>query len=431
MRVVFYSYGTRGDAQPPVVLASALRDRGYAVRVAAPENLRSFVERAGVEYAPLFGNSQEILESEDGRKMLASGNVRAFTKQMGEIARRINVDLFRTAGAAAEDADAIVGGSLAHDISFTLAEKRGVPFVDLQTIPFETTGQYPCPFVFPRPLPFGFLNRLTYALYRKLAWDVNRETLNSFRSSLGLLPLRTSVIARAHEHGCPVLQLCSESVLPRPRDLAPNVAVTGYVRMPPSIRSRIGEAAPPPGLVDWLAKGPPPIYLGFGSMPVLDPAGLAKQALAVAHALDQRIIVSAGWTNLESVQHMEDSRVSFTGGIDHGWLLPQCAAAVHHGGAGTTAASLEAGVPTVVCSVFADQPFWGERCIRLGVGTHIPFAKLSAKTLEDALRRVLVESVRERARVLGEQLRKEDGTAAAAQALVARFEQKGVEQRAA
>lgn len=430
MRIVFYCYGTRGDTQPPAVLASGLGERGYAARVAAPENLRSFVEGAGVEYAPLFGSSQEILESEAGRTWLASGNVREFMKRMGEIASRINPDVFRTAAAAAEDADVIVGGSLQHDLAFTLAEKRGVPFVDIQTIPFETTREYPCPFVSAKRLPFGFLNRLTYALYRKLAWDVNRETLNSYRSSLGLPPLRTTVVTRAHEHGHPVLQLWSETVLPRPRDLAPNVAVTGYVRMPPWIRSRLGEAAPPPGLVDWLAKGPAPIYLGFGSMPVLDPAALAKQALAAAGALGQRIVLSAGWTNLESVRHMAGDRVFFTGGVDHGWLLPQCAAAVHHGGAGTTAASLEAGVPTVVCSVFADQPFWGEQCSRLGVGTYLPFAKLSAETLEAALRRVLVGDIRRRARALGERLRKEDGTATAVQALITRIEQKGVEPRA-
>ncbi|HVJ93248.1 MAG TPA: glycosyltransferase, partial [Labilithrix sp.] len=121
MRIVFFSYGTRGDAQPQVVLASALRERGYQVRVAAPENLRRLVEGAGVEYAPLSGNSQEILESEAGRRWLSSGNVRAFMKEMGKINARINPDIFKSAVAAASDADAIVGGTLTEDLSFTLA----------------------------------------------------------------------------------------------------------------------------------------------------------------------------------------------------------------------------------------------------------------------------------------------------------------------
>lgn len=421
MRVVFFSYGTRGDAQPQVVLASMLRERGYEVRVAAPENLRGFVEGAGVEYAPLFGSSQEILESEEGRKWLSSGNVRAFMKAIGKINARINPDVFRTALAAAEGADAIVGGTLMEDAAYTLAQKLNVPFVLAHTIPFETTGEYPSPLVTTARIPFAFLNRFTYALFRKLAWDVNRSTMNPFRESLGLQPLATTILAGAHEHGAPVLQLWSEQVLPRPADAASNLTTTGFVRMPPSVRQRLGEATPPAPLVEWLARGKPPVYLGFGSMPVLDPAAMAQEVLAVARELDVRVVLSAGWTDLSQVQSLAGDQLFFLRTVDHSWLLPQCVAAVHHGGAGTTAASLEAGVPTVVCSVFADQPFWGARVTRLGVGAHVPFAKLNRKTLAAALRTVLQDEVRRNASALGERLRAEDGTKAAVDALVQRI----------
>lgn len=421
MRVVFYSNGTRGDAQPQVVLASVLRERGYEVRVAAPENLRAFVEGAGVEYAPLACNSQEILESESGRRWLSSGNVRAFMKEIGEISARINPGVFASAALAAEGADAIVGGTLCEDLAFTLAQKRRLPFLLAHTIPFEATGEYPSPFVTTARLPFAFLNRLTFKLFRKLSWDTNRSTLNPYRESLGLEPRTTTLLAGAHEHDIPVLQLWSEHVLPRPADAAPQIENTGYIRMTATVRQHLGEAQPPDTLVEWLGRGPAPVYLGFGSMPVLDPLAMTKDVLAVADELDLRIVLSAGWTDLGAVQPLANERIVFIRSVDHGWLLPQCAAAVHHGGAGTTAASLEAGVPTVVCSVFADQPFWGARVTRLGVGAHVPFAKLNRRMLAEALRTAGRDDVRRRAAALGERLRAEDGTAAAADAIARHF----------
>ncbi len=418
MRIAFLSYGTRGDAQPQVVLASALSARGYRVRVAAPENLRRLVEDAGIEYAPLFGNSQEILESEAGRRWLSSGNVRAFMKEIGAISAKINPQIFESAVRATSDADAIVGGTLAEDLSFTLAQKRDVPFVLAHTIPFEVTGEYACPLVTTARLPFGFLNRLTYGLFRKLGWEVNRSTLNPFRESLGLAPLPTTILGGAHEHVDTILQLWSAHVVPHPADAAPARTTTGYVRMTPETRERLGEATPPAAFVDWLGRGPAPVYLGFGSMPVLDPEGMANAALAVATELDLRIVLSAGWTSSSAVERLANERAFFLRSVDHSWLLRRCVAAVHHGGAGTTAASLEAGIPTLICSVFADQPFWGARVSRLGVGAHVPFAKLDRRTLAGALRDILTEDVRTRAANLGEKLRAEDGTTAAVEAIV-------------
>jgi sterol 3beta-glucosyltransferase len=421
MRVVFFSYGTRGDAQPQVVLASGLRERGFQVRVAAPENLRGFVEASGVEYAPLFGNSQEILESDAGRKWLSSGDVQAFMKGVAGIMAKINPELFKTAAAAAEGADAIVGGTLMEDVAFTIAEKRKVPLIFAHTIPLEMTGEYPSPLVTRARLPLSFLNRLTHALLRKLAWQTNRDTLNPYRQSLGLEPMAKSIVGGAHEHKGTVLQRWSEHVLPHPADAARDVVTSGYIRMPPAVRARLGEAIPPATLVNWLGSGPPPVYLGFGSMPVIDPLATAQQVLDVATELDVRVVLSAGWTDVTSALHLESNRVHFVRNVDHGWLLPRCAAAVHHGGAGTTAASLEAGLPTVIFSVFADQPFWGERVRRLGVGDHVPYAKLTRKTLAATLRTAFRADVRQRAAELGDRLRREDGTTATVDAIVNRL----------
>lgn len=418
MRVVFYSYGTRGDAQPQVALAAGLALHGIDVRVAAPENLRSFVERAGVEYAPLHGNSQEIMESESGQKWLRSGNVRAFMSEAAKLCEKIDPDVFRMGLDAARDADAIVGGTLAEDLAFTLAEHRKIPFAFGHTIPFETTGAYPNPCVTPNPLPFAALNRFTYWLFRKLATGVHAKSLATFRRDLGLPPLPTTVVSRAAELGVPALQLWSEHLVPHPADAAPGAVTTGFLRMPPSVRARLGEAAPPASLTSWIDAGPPPVYVGFGSMPLPTLSEFAADLRAIAEELGIRIALSGGWNDVAAVQHLAGDALQFIEPVDHGWLFPRCAAVVHHGGAGTTAAGLEAGVPTVICSFFADQPFWGARVEKLGVGAHLPIVKLTRPRLTDAVRRVLTDDVRGKAKALGEKLRAEDGNARAVAALV-------------
>ena len=128
-------------------------------------------------------------------------------------------------------------------------------------------------------------------------------------------------------------------------------------------------------LRDWLAAGDPPVFFGFGSMPVRDPAEIVSIITEVSQRLGVRSLISAGWGRLHALEP-DNPAVTVVGAVDHGAVLPLCIAAVHHGGAGTLAASLGAGIPTLVCSVFADQPFWGARLIDVGVGAHLPFKDL-------------------------------------------------------
>jgi sterol 3beta-glucosyltransferase len=160
------------------------------------------------------------------------------------------------------------------------------------------------------------------------------------------------------------------------------------------------------------------VFFGFGSMPVLDGAATLEMIRAVSAELGVRAIVTAGWSRLDRV---EDDGLIALDTVDHQSLLPRCAAAVHHGGAGTTVASVAAGIPTLVCSVIADQPFWGARCRTLGIGDTVPFSKLDAGRLARGLRRVLVPDMRARAAAVGRQVASEDGVAAAS-AYVERFD---------
>jgi sterol 3beta-glucosyltransferase len=141
-------------------------------------------------------------------------------------------------------------------------------------------------------------------------------------------------------------------------------------------------------------------------MPVLDGAALLRTVRATLADLGVRGILAAGWSELDAVR---DDTLFVVGEVDHQSLLPRCAAAVHHGGAGTTHTSLAAGTPTLICSVAFDQPFWGSRCRRLGVGATFPFARLNARRLTDGLRAVLDTRVAVRAKEVAQRMADEDG----------------------
>jgi len=417
MRVVFFSYGTRGDAQPQVALAAGLQERGFETRVAAPENLRGFVERSGVAYAPLHGNSQAILESPEGQRWLRSGNVREFTNSVARINRELDPHIFASGLDAARGADLIVGGTLIEELSVTLAEHLRVPFTFAHTIPLEPTGAFPCPLVTTANLPFAFLNRATWGLFRRLVFPLHRDAINVFRRQLGLPPQVATAVGGARELGVPVLQLWSRHLVPHAADADARAVTTGSIRLPAAVRARLGEAVPPPDLLTWLAEGPPPVYVGFGSMPMPTLESFGRDVLSLAEELDLRFLVCGGWNDTDAVHQLAGPRMQIVRSVDHGWIFPRCAVVVHHGGAGTTFAAAEAGVPSVVCSFFADQPFWGSRVAALGAGAHVPFASLTRSTLRSALRRALREETRSRAAALGRQLRAEDGNARALDAL--------------
>jgi sterol 3beta-glucosyltransferase len=209
--------------------------------------------------------------------------------------------------------------------------------------------------------------------------------------------------------GVPLLYGFSPHVVPRPADWPPNHHVTGYWFLDPD-----DGWQPPADLAAFLAAGPPPVYIGFGSMANRDPAEAAQIMLDALAQSGQRGVIASGWGGL-TPSDLPD-RVHMLSSIPHSWLFPRMAAVVHHGGAGTTAAGLRAGVPSIIVPFFGDQPFWGRRVAELGVGpVPIPRRKLTASALADAITRAVTDpAMRARAAALGEQIRAEDGIAAAA-----------------
>jgi sterol 3beta-glucosyltransferase len=407
MRITMLAIGSRGDVQPYVALGRGLHAAGHAVTIGSHREFEPFVRGHGLDFAPIEGNPRAMLESEAGQAWLASGrNPIAFIRRMGRLLEPLFDHFVADTAAACADAEAIVFSPLGF-AGYHVAEQRGVPCLGAFLQPFSRTGSRPTVFV-PPGLGLGPLNGLTHRLIEQLMWQPFAGPANRWRrDSLGLPPLPLGPFGRIHRE-TPILYGYSPSVVPRPDDWPPQHQVTGYWFL-----DRPDDWCPPPALVDFLADGPPPVYVGFGSMAPADAERLTAVALDALARVDRRALLLAGWAGLGRAASSD--RVLVVDAVPHDWLFPRMSALVHHGGAGTTASGLRAGVPAVVVPFFGDQPFWGDRVWRLGVGARpIQRKALTADRLAASIRFVLAdEPTRARALALGARIRGEDGVGAA------------------
>jgi sterol 3beta-glucosyltransferase len=238
------------------------------------------------------------------------------------------------------------------------------------------------------------------------AWAVMDDTASRFRQEHGLPRHRRRPWRKLIAAGTAHLHLFSEHVAPRPGDWPACAEVTGYCFL-----DAADGWTPPPALEAFLAAGPPPVYVGFGSMTGMEPTRLASITRDALRAAGRLAIIGMGWGGLPEIAASEDLFV--VDDVPHEWLFPRVAAVVHHGGAGTTAAALRAGRPSVVVPFFADQPYWGRRLADLGAApAPIPKRALTAARLSVAITdAVSIPSLAERSAKLGEKIRSEEGAA--------------------
>jgi sterol 3beta-glucosyltransferase len=404
VRIAMITIGTRGDAQPMVVLATELRRRGHDVSLGLPPNLEGFGKRAGFDVTVVGPDTQAYMESPEGRTWLAAGNVKAFMDALSQVAHQHNESMNAEVLEVCSGADVIVAGLLTEDRAACIGEAQGIPVVTLHMAPFRRTRSYPNCFVTSRPLP-GPLNFATGMMFDMVWWKGLKADINDFRTELGLATTKNSTPVRLDASGSVQLQAFSPTVAPV-KDYGTHRPIIGNLNPDAGLRASLGEGVLDPELDNWLTEGDAPAFLGFGSMPVTDPAAALEMIDHVTQNLGLRALVGAGWSDIAG-SASDNDRVRVAGSINHDLVLPRCRVAVHHGGAGTTMASISAGVPTLVCSVFADQPFWGRRLEKLGVGAHLRFAELDATRLEDSLRPLLDPAVAARASALASAVSRE------------------------
>lgn len=404
MRVALTTSGTRGDAQPLILLARELLTRGHEPVLGLPPNVADLGRGAGIPTHDLGPNTQVLMESDQGQAWLAAGNTRAFMRELSEMSARA-MDLTRAGQlAAGEGADVFVAGVLMQDLALPHAEALGVPMLALHSFPFEPNRAFPNPFVTSRALP-GVLNHASGKLFENMWWKGFRDEINGFRKVVGLPPTKVATHRQFTDRAVTAIQAYDAALVPGlEQEYGARRPLVGFLAPDAGLRESLGEVGLPAGFGAWLDDGDAPVFFGFGSMPVRDPAAAVAMITDVSRRLGVRAVVNAGWGGLAALDP-GDPNVTVIGAVDHDTVLGRCRAAVHHGGAGTTYASLAAGLPTVICSVFADQPFWGARVKDAGVGATFGFADLDVDRLEGALRIALEPATTARASALGETLR--------------------------
>lgn len=413
VHVTIIGIGTRGDVQPLVALAKELAKRGHAVKLASSAAFASLSEGHGFDFVPLGGDVESEIRAAAGANLTAARrNPYAATSAFREIIDRNIVDWTRTIRAAAADSDVIVAAGTAVFFGLGLARALKVPLVQVYLQPVLPASNVGSPLLpqFPFRLP-GFLNHAQYAVAAQLLWQVLRPAVARSERELSgtatvplLAPLKE--IRRADRT---ILLAYSHHLVPQ-TERAPNIVTTGFW----TLESDPGWK-PAPALVHFLTAGPPPIYVGFGSMPLRQPKQTARTVLAAARSLGARIILDAGWSAMDASDLRDDAIM--VKNIPHDWLFERVAAVVHHGGAGTTAAALRAGRPSVVVPFILDQFFWAERVHALHAAPPaLSSERLGERRLTAALKDVTGNSgLRENARHLGQLVRSEGGVALAAE----------------
>jgi sterol 3beta-glucosyltransferase len=411
MKVTILTLGTRGDVQPYVALALALKRIGYTPRIAAPLNFEKFIRKNDVGYAPIQMDTEEGLKSREGREWLASGNTRAFIRRLNILMERDRPALHAGCWEACQDADAIVATMMTLGEGITLSEKLRRPLLASILFPVLPRSRcFPQFLVAAKDLPTGWLNYLTHILFERVTFSSMREDLNRWRAQLSLAPLNEPPSTWLRRHETLTLHHYGEPLFQTPRDWKPNNVLTGPMFLP-------GAEPFPPALDAFLAAGESPVCLGFGSMPVLDPTRVLQTAARVTEKLGVRAVVVAGWSQVSS--SVQSKNLIVVESADYFQLFPRCQALVHHGGTGTSFIGVSCKRPALVFSVFADQPFWGERLKKAGVGAHYRFREFSEDALLSGLRQVLQPAIKERAQHLGDQVDREAGTIGSAARIAA------------
>jgi sterol 3beta-glucosyltransferase len=398
MNITVLTYGSRGDVQPFLALSLGLREKGHSVKLAAPFRFKDFVEERGIDFVPLAGDPQDL-----SRRLNNAGqNFIKLLRELTNHAVEIGADVWRQTEEACRDADLILH-TFTHAVgAHTLAREKDIPDIHIQTFPmFTPTGDYPN--VTLPDLRSRFLNRLTHRLSAKITWWTSRIGFERVHRRTGLLPrkLYWPFEDTPSRPRTPILCAWSPSLLPLSRDWPPHVHVTGS----PVLSTNYDQA--PPELQFFLEREKPPVCVTFGSMVNRDAERIDTIVRESLAKTGNRGIILSGWGGVKSSPSTD---LLYLDSAPHDWLLPRCRLVIHHGGAGTTAAGVRAGIPNIVIPFMADQPFWGKRVHATGVGPMpIRVRDLSVRNLAGAMVEAEGEMFRTRAQAIGQQISSEDG----------------------
>lgn len=400
MKIAILTYGSRGDVQPLVALAYALRQAGHEPLLAAPERTTSLAAAYNLPFISLPGDPGEFLQTLIDH---AGGNLLRIMKTGRDFTFSLASQVIGGVRAACQDADLIVHTFLMTTGGHAIAREMGVADISAQFFPaFAPTSAFPAPVLPDLPLG-GWYRRLTHHLLAQTYWrgqfgyDRLKRTNPAFPQHL-YWPFRAS-----SRPITPLLMAFSPLLVPRPTDWGDHIHITGSWHVPSQENWQPTEE-----LAQFLATGTPPVCINFGSMVTRDADRIFQAVSRALARCGQRGLVLSGWRGWEPGKRSEDLLVIDS--APHDWLFSRVSAVVHHGGAGTTAAVLRAGVPSVIVPFTADQPFWARQVYQLGVSARpIPARNLTEHSLALAIETALQPERRVRAEGLASMLQNENG----------------------
>jgi UDP:flavonoid glycosyltransferase YjiC (YdhE family) len=415
VKFVLASYGTRGDVEPYVAVGRELLRRGHDVRMAVAPDLVGFVESAGlaaVAYGPDTRRWQDV--HRDFLTRLSRG-----FWQLRELIRRGREDwalitqfweeTAKTLTSLADGADLLFTGVLGEEPAANIAEYYDIPFATMHYFPLRPNGQL-------APTLLAPVGRSAMTMSEWLVWPLTKKLEDAQRRELGLAKSRSPSPRRIAERGSLEIQAYDEVCVP---GLAAEWAKFEGRR--PFVGALTMELATDADeeVASWIAAGTPPVFFGFGSMPVESAVDTLAMISAACAELDERALVCAGSSDFSDVPHIDHVKV--VGTMNYAAAFPACRAVVHHGGVGTTAAGLRAGIPTLALWTWADQRLWAAQVQRLKVGSARRFSATTQESLVEDLRTILSPQCVARAREIATRMTTPAESIAAAADLVEDF----------
>ena len=403
LKIVCLTIGSRGDVQPYIALCKELIKEGHEAKIATHAEFEPWVRKHGIEFAVVDGNPAELMRICVEHGMFTVG----FLREANAKFRGWLDDVCSSAWRACQGADLIIE-SPSTMAGIHIAEALEVPYFRAFTMPWTRTRTYPHAFAVMENKQGGAYNQFTYGIFDKMFWLAISGQINAWRRrELGLPP---TTMRKMQANTRPFLYNFSPHVVPPPFDWPDWVRVTGYWFLDES-----EGYEPPADLTAFIKKarddGKKLVYVGFGSIVIDDPAALTKTVVDSVLKADVRCVLSKGWSDRLETKDASKPEIPLPPEIfqiqsaPHDWLFKQMDAAVHHGGSGTTGASLRAGIPTIIKPFFGDQFFFAQRIEDLDVG--IWLKKVNTSVFSRALWEVTNnERYIGRAKRLGQRIRK-------------------------
>lgn len=407
MRITCLTIGSRGDVQPYIALCKGLLKDGHKPKIATHAEFQVWIESHGIEFACVEGDPGELM-----RLCIENGTFTlSFLREANATFRGWLDDLLDSAYKACEGSELLIESPSAM-AGIHIAEKLGIPYFRAFTMPWTRTRAYPHAFIMPENKMGGAYNYMTYVMFDNIFWKATAHQVNRWRNKT--LGLPNTGLEKMQPNKVPFLYNFSPSVVAPPLDFSDWVRVTGYWFLDEG-----GDYKPPQELQDFIQKaradGKKIVYVGFGSIIVNDPAKMTQEVIDAILKADVRCILSKGWSDRITgkdepnrplaEEPVMPPEIHVIKSAPHDWLFRQIDAAAHHGGSGTTGASLRAGIPTIIRPFFGDQFFFASRVEDLGVGVWVK--KWGTKSFGRALWEVTRnERMIVKARQLGEQIRR-------------------------